>query len=61
MASEYVQNSGNLQANSTQMMKLTSSSVWTVPELSIFIILPFLCVTGGCYMTVKIKKNLVKI
>jgi hypothetical protein len=56
-----IQNNGNLQANSTQMMKLTSSSVWTVPELSIFIVLPFLCVTVAVILTVKIKKNLVKI
>lgn len=31
---ETIQTNGNLQTNSTQMMKITSSSVWTIPEFS---------------------------
>ena len=29
-----IQTNGNLQTNSTQMMKITSSSVWVIPEFS---------------------------
>jgi hypothetical protein len=39
-----VQTNGGLQTNSTQMMKITSSSVWTIPEFPPSIIVPMLVV-----------------
>jgi hypothetical protein len=39
-----VQMNGSLQANNTQMMKITSSSVWAVPEFSPSSIIPLLLV-----------------
>ena len=55
-----VQTSGNLQANSTQIMKLTSSSLWVVPEFSIFIIPPFLCIMISDALIIKMRKNQIK-
>ena len=40
-----IQTNGNLQTNSTQMMKITSSSVWAIPEFSPSIVLPLLVVS----------------
>ena len=33
-----VQTSGSVQTNTTQMMKISSSSVWTIPEYSTFLV-----------------------
>jgi hypothetical protein len=35
---ETIQTSGNVLTNTTQMMKITSSSVWTIPEFSTFFV-----------------------
>jgi hypothetical protein len=45
-----VQTSGSLQTNSMQMMKITSSSVWAVPEFSPSIVVP-LVVVGTIFVT----------
>jgi hypothetical protein len=43
---EVIQTSGNLQTNSTQMMKITSSSLWVIPEFpTSSIILSFVAIT----------------
>jgi hypothetical protein len=39
-----VQTNGNLQINSTQMMKITSSSVWAIPEFSPSVVVSLLVV-----------------
>jgi hypothetical protein len=46
---ETIQTNGNLQTNSTQMMKITSSSVWTIPEFSPSIVVLLLV---GCTVSV---------
>lgn len=40
---QYIQTHGSLQANSTQIMQITQSSVWTVPEFPALIVLPLAC------------------
>ncbi len=43
---EAIQTSGNFQTNSTQMMKISSSSVWVIPEFpTSLIILSFIAIT----------------
>jgi len=37
---ETIQTIGNLQTNSTQMMKINSSSIWTIPEFPASVIVP---------------------
>lgn len=53
---QILQTHGSLQTNSTQMMKLTSSSVWTVPEFPPTAILSFLIVTLFAMFILKLKK-----
>jgi hypothetical protein len=42
-----IQTSGNLQSNSTQIMKITSSSVWTIPEFPTSLIVPIFIVAAS--------------
>jgi hypothetical protein len=44
---ETVQTSGTLQTNSIQMMKITSSSVWAIPEFPTSSIVPVFIVVGS--------------
>jgi hypothetical protein len=44
---ETIQTNGNLQTNSTQMMKVTASSVWVVPEFPTSMIVPIFIVAAS--------------
>ncbi len=44
---ETIQTTGNVQTNSTQMMKLTSSSVWVIPEFPASTIVPFFIIASS--------------
>ncbi len=55
-----IQTSGALKTNSTQMMKITSSSIWAVPEFPTFIVPVFvgaLFSTGAILFIIKFKRN----
>jgi hypothetical protein len=41
---ETIQTIDNLQTNSTQMMKINSSSIWTIPEFPASVIVPTLVI-----------------
>ncbi len=58
-----VQTSGSLQTNGTQLLKLTSSSVWDVPEFpisSIALVLAAMIMVGLIVMVTRMKKNQIK-
>ena len=44
---ETIQTTGNVQTNSTQMMKLTSSSVWVIPEFPPSSIVPLFIIAAS--------------
>ncbi len=44
---ETLQTSGTTQTNSTQMMKITSSNVWTIPEFPTSVVAPTLIVAAS--------------
>jgi hypothetical protein len=44
---ETIQTSGIFQTNSTQMMKITASSVWTIPEFPTSLIVPIFIIAGS--------------
>lgn len=53
---EAIQTSGNLQTNGTQMMKITSSSVWVIPEFPVVsVLLSFIAVTTVLTLIVSSK------
>jgi hypothetical protein len=55
---EAIQTSGTLQTNSTQMMKITSSSEWVIPEFPASIIVPAFIVVAAAlvFVTIAIAK-----
>ncbi len=56
---QYIQTHGSLQANSTQIMQLTQSTAWTVPEFPTLIIIPLICAATAAAILLKTKnKNL---
>jgi hypothetical protein len=55
---ETIQTNGNLQTNSTQMMKITSSSVWVVPEFPPSIVVSAFIV--GAFVSVSVILAIVK-
>ena len=55
-----IQTSGSLLTNSTQMMKITSSSIWAVPEFPTFFVPAFASVlfsTLAVSVIIKLKRN----
>ncbi len=56
-----IQTNGNLVTNSTQVMQLVESSVWTVPEFPAFAILPLLCLMAVAILLIKLKSKSVRL
>ena len=52
---EIIQTRGTTQTNSTQMMNITSSNVWVIPEFSTAIVVPVLAAVGVVSTLVAIK------
>ncbi len=54
-----VQTNGNLQTNSTKMMRITSSSIWVVPEFPALMIIPFLSLITTVVLIIRTRKSMV--
>jgi hypothetical protein len=54
---QYIQTNGDLQANSTQVMKIMASSVWTIPEFPAYLMIPFLCAATVLVIGIKLRKK----
>jgi hypothetical protein len=51
-----IKNNGDLQSNSTQLVQITQSSVWAVPEFSVFLIVPVLCVVTAFVFFIRVRQ-----
>ncbi|HEX7482482.1 MAG TPA: hypothetical protein VF350_03350 [Candidatus Bathyarchaeia archaeon] len=61
---ETIQSSGAFQTNSTQMMKISSSSVWVIPEFpsDVSFLIVFMSVSASAVLGIaKFRRNLAKI
>jgi hypothetical protein len=58
---QYIQTQGDLQANSTQVMQLTQSTAWAVPEFPAFVVIPLVCAMTAIALYLKTKSGASKL